>query len=141
MTPRERLAQIVRGMLEDRAGYEALRTLLESQFEAAVRHDAASLERVAEAIMAQVGTLDRNRSARVEHAAALLGAGVHPSMSELMRRLSGPAALQMTGMWSELEALVSDCKARNLRNCRLIMEQEELMRRVLTGEEGVYAPA
>ena len=141
MTPRERLSDIMRGMQEDLAGYKALHALLERQFDAAVRHDTQTLEGVAESIVARVAALERSRSARVEHTAALLGPGVRPSMTELMRRLSGPTLLQLTGLWSQLESQVRDCKALNLRNCRLIMEQGEVMRRVLVGEEGIYAPA
>ena len=141
MTPRQRLAAIARGMQADIDGYAALRGLLGRQFEAALRHDTGAMRDVAEAISEQVAVLERHRSERVQHATALSGGGVPASMPELFQRVGGPARLQLSGMWSTLEAQVHDCKAQNVRNCRLIMEQGELMRRVLVGEDSIYVPA
>ncbi|HEX3140594.1 MAG TPA: flagellar export chaperone FlgN [Rhizobacter sp.] len=141
MTPRQRLAELARGMQADIDGYAALHGLLERQFQAALRHDTDGMREVADAISAQVNLLEGRRIERVGHVKALLPEAAQPSVSELLKRVSGPLRLQMASMWSRLEEQVRECKVHNARNCRLIMEQGELMRRVLVGEDAIYAPA
>jgi flagellar biosynthesis protein FlgN len=140
VTPRQRLAEIVRQIQADGLGYDRLGQLLEQQFQAALRHDAVALEQLAHEISTLVGELERRRAARVEHTTALLPRGQAPSMQGLIQRLDGPLRLQVMALWSKLEEQVRECKASNLRNCRLIMEQAALMKRVLAGVEGTYAP-
>jgi len=36
---------------------------------------------------------------------------------------------------------VKECKALNMRNCRLLMDQHDIMQRVLQTEADTYAPA
>ena len=85
--------------------------------------------------------LDARRAERVQHVKALLPATAQPTVNELLKRVNGPLRLQLATMWSRLEEQVRECKVHNARNCRLIMEQGELMRRVLVGEDAIYAPA
>ena len=58
LTERQRWADIARGMQQDLAAYAGLRDLLQTQFHAALRHDAAAMEEVARQIAAQVQQLD-----------------------------------------------------------------------------------
>ncbi|MBQ0132431.1 MAG: flagellar export chaperone FlgN, partial [Comamonas sp.] len=64
-------------------------------------------------------------------------------MTALFALLQAPLQQQLRNLWRQLEALVQHCKALNVRNCQLIMEQAQTMRQVLGGgnhEEGIYGP-
>lgn len=142
VTVRQRWAAIAQGMQQDMAACAGLRGLLRSQFHAALRHDAAAMEQVALQITAQVQQLDSTRLLRGEHARALLPAGAPLSMAALFAQLQPPLQQQLQSLWSQLEALVQECKALNVRNCGLIMEQADVMRTVIAGssQPEIYVP-
>lgn len=140
---RQRWAQIALGMQQDTAAYQALQQLLHAQFHAALRHDAAGMERVAQQITEQAHLLEQARQVRVAHAQALLPQGAPVSMTALFSLLQAPLQQQMTALWHKLEAQVQTCKKMNLRNCQLIMEQAQTMRQVIAGgatQEDIYGP-
>lgn len=140
---RQHWVAIAQGMQADIQGYEQLRLLLKAQFHAALRHDATAMEQVALQIAAQAQLLGQSTEGRVLHVRALLGSGQHVSMSAVFMQLKAPLQQQMQALWAQLEALVQECKAMNLRNCQLIMEQAELMRQVVGGsaqQEMIYGP-
>lgn len=142
-SPRQRLAQIAQGMQQDLAAYANLQELLGQQFHAALRHDAAEMERLARQIEQQAQRLEASRQARVGHVQALLPVGAPLSITSLFARLNGGLQAQLLALWAQLEAGVQACKAQNLRNCGLIMQQAETMRHVLTGgmpAQEIYAP-
>lgn len=143
MSARQHLAQLAQGMQQDAAGYEALQTLLEAQFHAALRHDAGAMEAVALRIAEQAEQLARQSDARIEHARALLPGGQKLSMTAVFAPLPQALRHQLLGMWNALQAQVTACQALNVRNCQLIMQQAETMRAVLAGgvvTEDIYAP-
>lgn len=138
------LSGLMRGIGEDVRDYRVLRNLLQEQFDAALRHQSLRLGQLAERITELTEVLEQRRAQRVELVTALSGkgAGVITTFAllkgvphEALRR----EALQVA--WSELEALVRECKQFNERNCRLIMDQYSIMQRVLHGEEQIYVPA
>ena len=140
---RQRWAQIALGMQQDTAAYQVLQQLLHTQFHAALRHDAAGMEDVAQQITQQAQQLEQARQARVAHAQALLPQGAPVSMTALFSQLPAPLQQQMTALWRKLEAQVQACKAMNLRNCELIMAQAQTMRQVIAGgaqQEDIYGP-
>lgn len=139
---RQRWAAIARGMQQDLVAYTALRALLHTQFHAALRHDATAMEQVALQITAQVQQLDGARHQRSQHVQALLPAGAPLSMAALFARLQPPLQQQLQTLWEQLQAQVQECKAHNVRNCGLIMEQAEVMRTVIAGQSQpeIYAP-
>lgn len=138
----QRWAAIAQGMQQDLAAYGRLRELLEQQFHAALRHDAPAMAQVAQNITAQADALADSRQQRVSHARALLPAGAALSMSALFGLLKAPLQQQLQALWAQLETQVQSCKALNLRNCELIMEQADLMRTVIAGgaQAEIYAP-
>ena len=143
LSARQRWAHIALGMQQDVAAYGALQTMLGEQFHAALRHDAAAMQAVAQRITAQAQALEQSREQRVAHARALLPAGTPVTMTALFALLQAPLQQQLRNLWRQLEALVQHCKALNVRNCQLIMEQAQTMRHVLGGgnhEEGIYGP-
>ena len=143
LTARQHWAHIALGMQQDVASYQALQDLLHAQFHAALRHDVQAMQTVAEQITEQASQLDAARKARVEHVRALLPQGVRPSMTEAIAQLQGGLQRQLLALWQQLEAQVQACKAQNVRNCQLIMEQAQIMRQVMgveAAQEGIYAP-
>ncbi|AUH50497.1 hypothetical protein CXB49_06580 [Chromobacterium sp. ATCC 53434] len=123
----------------DLADYPRLLEWLESQFRAALEHDAAALERCAGEIAALCDRLEGSRRERLAVVDALLPLAAERSMAEVLKAL--PTALREQGdaHWRRLRALIADCRERNLRNGRLLQERRQLLQRVLEGESDVYA--
>lgn len=140
MTRKDALDAILAGLFADVGGYRALRELLDAQFDAALRHDSARIADVGERITALASAMHVRRAERVGLAARLVGRPVG-TPDAVFGLMAGPARERAESSWRELERHVSECKALNERNCRLLMEQHEIMRRVLDGEAGTYAPA
>ena len=144
MTPRQHWAAIAQGLQADLQGYADLQALQQAQFHAALRHDGAGMERIAQQILAQAEQLEAARQQRVQHVQALLPAGAAVSMSALFAQLASPLREQMQALWDRLEAQVQHCQQLNVRNCQLILEQAELMRTVIMGPAAavpeIYAP-
>lgn len=139
MTRQQALAQLIRDVQADIASYSVLRDALDHQFQAALRHDSSTLSAVAQEITDLVSDLEQRRQVRVTLTQALTGNPQPASIAPVLTQLaSAPRALLATG-WDTLEGLVRECKARNTRNCELIVAQHSLMQRVLHGEEGTYA--
>jgi flagella synthesis protein FlgN len=133
------LATIVRGVEIDTDAYGRLEALLERQFAAALRHDAAALSELAVQITALVAEIDARRVERETICATLAGqgarlSGILPLLPELSRQAFVTA-------WSALEEQIVECKRLNVRNGRLLTEQHTLMQRLLRGDADTYAPA
>jgi flagella synthesis protein FlgN len=139
MTRGRALADIVRGVEADRQAYRTLRGMLEEQFAAVLRHDAAALATLAGRVTALVGEIEIRREERVARCAELAGAGSH--MEAVLPLLPEASRNAFVGAWRELEAQVRECKELNARNGRLMTEQHQIMQRVLHGEVDTYAPA
>jgi flagellar biosynthesis protein FlgN len=121
--------------------YHDLRDLLEQQFQAALRHQIESLRAVGERIVERVDGLQRRRAQRLAVAASVTGAAPLAAHAALQRRLTGRPAALLQDWTAQLQALVGECQQMNQRNCALITDQHEIMRRVLNQEESTYAPA
>lgn len=137
--------RLLRGIQADLTDYRALRDLLETQFDKALRHNTAGLAEVGERIDTMCGVLSARQRERLalldgaspgqaaEASAAGRMEGVFDELPLALRTLSKSA-------WHELLGLVQECKALNVRNCALIVEQHETMQRVLGAETDVYVP-
>ncbi|TXI25660.1 MAG: hypothetical protein E6Q67_00490 [Roseateles sp.] len=134
------LAELGEGLRRAQQGYEHLQLLLERQFQAALRHAAAEIGELGEAIVNQVQQLENQGRRDRELLVALLGreAGV-ASVRELLRRLPRQKAEPLLQRWRALQRLLAHCKALNLRNGQLMAEQQMLMQQLLGQEEHVYA--
>lgn len=138
--PAPALAQLLRDAQADLGDYERLAQLLEQQFNAALRHDAAQLQTLAEGIGPLLDALDQRRLARVALVTQLLGPLSATSMASLFERLPAARRAPVQALWERLEQAVTDCKTRNARNARLMTEQQALLQRVLHGaQEPLYA--
>lgn len=135
----ESLAALLRDLQADRSAYARLRELLEAQFQAALRHQAEPLQRLAEEISALVDGMEARGRQRGQLLRQLLGTQGEPGMNRLLQRLPAKAAQALGDIWTALEQQVRECKALNQRNCQLITEQQALMRRVMGVEEELYA--
>lgn len=135
----EAIARLLRDVLSDVADYGALRLLLDSQFHAALRHDATALRALAARITEAVQVLDGRRLLRARVVNSLYG--VSGRMDSVFDELPEDSRERCRAMWTRLEALVVECKRLNARNCLLMTDQYEIMQRVLHGEDQTYAPA
>jgi flagella synthesis protein FlgN len=138
MTRHEAIARLMRGVGQDVRDYRALHDLFDSQFDAALRHDGGVLERLASQITALVDGLEARRVERVGVIALL--AGAHAEVSDAFELLHGRPREVLESGWQELQGLVHDCKQLNHRNGELLMDQQDIMRRVTHGPESIYEP-
>jgi flagellar biosynthesis protein FlgN len=139
---REAFTKIFHGMRADVHDYSRLRELLEVQFAAALRHRTEEIREVGERIVELVSVLDARRRERVQLASHLSDSRTgRVTMSSVAARLQGTSRSAFDACWSALEAAVQECKALNMRNCRLLMDQHDIMQRVLNAEADTYAPA
>lgn len=141
MTPRDAFGRIFAGMRADLHAYRELRQLLEQQFIAALEHRSADIQDVGERITALAATIDERRRERVELVKFLAPKHARPSIAAVADRLQGSSRSAFDTCWRALELAVRECKALNMRNCRLLMDQHAIMQRVLNTESDTYAPA
>jgi flagella synthesis protein FlgN len=139
MTRQDAMRALLAGIADDLRDYPALQDLLEQQFHAALRHQAAQLGQVAEAISALVDTLQARRAQRVALAQRLLGPTAN--MAQAFALLKNAAREKIEADWKTLETMVVECKRLSKRNSDLLLEQHSIMQRVLHGEDQLYAPA
>ena len=120
-----------------------LKTLLESQFQAALGHQASGMERIAQDIVSLVQDIEARRPRRDALLQQLLGRQANPGLLALVRRLpaslSRPLRERLDEVCRRLEIEARDCKRLNLRNCELIHEQHALMKQIMGLPETCYA--
>lgn len=133
------LRALVAGVHADHGDYQALRRLLDAQFDAALRHDSEELTALGARIAEQVGVLDERRRERMR-LVGLLGLRAPVAMEQVIGLFAQNTRDTVLQLWQALQALVAECKALNLRNCRLMMDQHAMMQRVLDGDADTYAP-
>ena len=142
MTAREALGRLIKGVHADLGDYRTLRELLDAQFEAALKHRSAMITDVADRISALTAQLEKRRVERVALAKALSGKQNNVTISAVSARLPANSRSAFDERWQTLEKLVQECKRLNQRNCDLLMNQHEILQRVLrTDAGGTYAPA
>lgn len=141
MKPREAFNRIFAGMRADLHDYQRLRELLEAQFLSALRHRSDEIAQICAQISELAATLDARRVERQNLVALLMPKGERPSIGAVAKLLQGASRVVFEACWQSLEAAVRDCKALNMRNCRLLTDQYEIMQRVLNTEADTYAPA
>ena len=141
MKDRHALERLFARMQADLADYTRLRDLLEEQFEAALHHRSEELAGIGERILELTAVLEERRRERVELVGRLLGREkAQAGVREVAARLPVAARGAFEACRAKLESLVRECKELNVRNCRLVMSQYEIMQRVLGGEPHTYAP-
>jgi flagella synthesis protein FlgN len=142
MTLREALGRLIKGVHADLGDYRTLRELLDVQFDAALKHRSAVISDIADRISALTAQLDKRRAERVALAKMLVGKQSSVTISAVSARLPANARHAFDEWWQTLETLVQECKRLNQRNCDLLMNQHEILQRVLqTDGGGTYAPA
>lgn len=144
MTAREALGRLIKGVRADLGDYRKLRELLDTQFEAALKHRTAVISDVSERITELTTRLEQRRVERVALAKALVGKqtnGAKVTISAVEARLPASTRTAFNEGWQHLETLVQECKRLNQRNCNLMMTQHEILQRVLrVGGGDTYAP-
>lgn len=142
MTAREALSRLIKGVQADLGDYRALRELLDAQFEAALKHRTAVISDVAGRITQLTAQLEQRRLERVALARKLLGKKSNVTISAVAARMPRNVRTVFDQCWQTLEQQVQECKRLNQRNCELLMNQHEILRRVIQVDGGdTYAPA
>ncbi len=139
MTRQDAMRLLLAGIADDLAAYQTLKTLLQEQFEAALRHRASELGAVAESITVLVDAMHARREQRVALVQRLVGPDAN--MLQAFALLKNAGRERMEADWATLEQSVIECKRLSKRNSDLLVEQYSIMQRVLHGEEQIYAPA
>ena len=138
MTRDQAVARLLDGVQADLSACNAVRALLERQFQAALRHRGAELTQLADELMPQLDAMEARRQQRVQLVRALFGADA--TMDRLFASMAAPQRAAAGAAWEQLEQLVRDCKQATARNGNLMAEQYSVMQRLLHGEEHTYAP-
>ncbi|WP_306396175.1 flagellar export chaperone FlgN [Telluria beijingensis] len=129
---------LLEGVNLDLAEAATIHTLLEKQFEAAVRHRSAELTALADGLAPLLENMEARRQQRLQLVRALLGP--QATMDQYMASLVPAARVVFEAGWRELEGIVRACKEATARNGQLLADQYSTMQRVLHGEDGTYAP-
>lgn len=140
MTRNELLARLTRGLNADLVDYGELRKLLKKQFDAALHHRSEELSGIVIAVTDLAETIEERRSERVELVSALLNGDRDASVSKVFALLPEAPREMLKTWWRELENLVRECKELNARIGRLVMDQHEIMKRILDREVDIYVP-
>jgi flagella synthesis protein FlgN len=136
------LSRIFAGMRADVHDYRRLRDLLEAQFGAALQHRTVEIGEIVERLTELTAVLEERRRERVEQAGLLAaGSTSRVTIASVAQSLQGKSRATFDACWTALEASVQECKALNLRNCQFLMDQRDIMQRVLNAEANTYAPA
>lgn len=141
MTRQDAIAKLILDVLADIQGYTDLSLMLDDQFKAALRHDTDRLCVLSDDIIELVDVMDHRREERLTLILALTGEPAPRNIDGVLAQLNPMARASLSTKWQELEALVRECKARNTRNCELIVEQNTIMQHVLHGDGALYAGA
>lgn len=136
------LQRLFGGMKADVQDYGRLRELLDAQFNAALLLEGPELGELASRISELTALLEKRRRERVAIARRFARTKTGPvSMSVIAARLKGEARNTFNMCCAALEAILRECKELSARNGRLLMEQRDIMQRVLGREPDTYAPA
>ena len=144
MNRAEALVRLATGMQTDHAAFRSMRELLEAQFQAALRHQSSTLAGLADEIVALCGEIETRRKERVALVDALAPQTEEPIAARIGRILSQlpePHDKTAESLWRALEREVGECRTLNARNCALMMNQYDIMQRVLSDGSETYAPA
>lgn len=129
-----------RGINRDLVSYRRLKELLDSQFDAAMHHDAVRLVAAGLAVEQLAGEIEVRRQERIDLLRQLFDSDSRASMEQVFELLPEAPSRMFRNWWSTLEAMVRDCKAQNERTCRLLTDQQEIMQRILGDREDIYVP-
>ena len=137
------VVRLAEGLQADDTAFRSLRELLEAQFHAALRHQSAELTGLSGRITALCEEIETRRKERVALVDLLEPGqeGVEQRIRRMLSRLPEPHARAALSAWRALEELVLECKSLNVRNCKLMMDQFDIMQRVLATGDETYAPA
>jgi flagella synthesis protein FlgN len=138
MTRDQAVARLLGGVEDDVKACNAVRELLERQFQAALRHRGADLTALADALTPELDAMEARRQQRVQLVRALFGPNA--TMDALFATLAAPQRTHASAAWEQLEQLVRNCKQAVARNGNLMADQYSVMQRLLHGEDDTYAP-
>ncbi|MCX7204984.1 MAG: flagellar export chaperone FlgN [Proteobacteria bacterium] len=130
------IRQFATDLQSDVKAYEDLIGLLDAQFTASVQQQTTQLSDVLGQISVHLAAIEVRRARRSQ----IIKTSKVADCEALMALF--PAALQQACLskWQQLGALLSQAKQLNQRNGEFILSQQEIMQRVLFGEQDIYDP-
>ncbi|MFC7419107.1 flagellar export chaperone FlgN [Iodobacter arcticus] len=130
------IRQFATDLQSDVKAYQDLIALLEEQFSASVQQQTMQLSRVLEQISEHLAAIEVRRERRSQMIKTSNAADCEALMALF------PVALQQacSSKWQQLGALLRQAKQLNQRNGEFILSQQEIMQRVLFGEQDIYDP-
>ncbi|MDW5417378.1 flagellar export chaperone FlgN [Iodobacter sp. CM08] len=132
------IRQFAADLQSDVGAYQALIDLLELQFTASLNQQTAQLSALLARISTQLAEIELRRQRRSKIIKALSPDDAR--CEALIATL--PNALQSVCQqkWQQLALLLKQAKALNQRNGEFILSQQEIMQRILFGEQDIYDP-
>ncbi|STR44571.1 flagellar export chaperone FlgN [Iodobacter fluviatilis] len=130
------IRQFATDLQSDVKAYQDLIVLLDEQFSTSVQQQTAQLSRVLEQINEQLAAIEVRRARRSQMIQTSKAADCEALMALF------PVALQQACLskWQQLGTLLRQAKQLNQRNGEFILSQQEIMQRVLFGEQDIYDP-
>jgi flagellar biosynthesis protein FlgN len=130
------IRQFATDLQSDVKAYQDLIALLEEQFTSSVQQQTTQLSRVLGQISEHLAAIEARRARRSQ----MLKTSKVADCEALMALF--PAALQQACLskWQQLGALLRQAKQLNQRNGEFVLSQQEIMQRVLFGEQDIYDP-
>jgi flagella synthesis protein FlgN len=130
------IRQFATDLQSDVKAYQDLIALLEEQFSASVQQQTTQLSRVLVDISEHLAAIEVRRTRRSQMIKTSRVADCEALMALF------PVALQQACLskWQQLGALLRQAKQLNQRNGEFILSQQEIMQRVLFGEQDIYDP-
>ncbi len=130
------IRQFATDLQSDVKAYQDLIALLNEQFSASVQQQTTQLSRVLVEISEHLAAIEVRRTRRSQMIKTSRVADCEALMALF------PAALQQACLskWQQLGALLRQAKQLNQRNGEFILSQQEIMQRVLFGEQDIYDP-
>ena len=126
---------------EDQVDFQAMRDLLQAQFDAALHHDPVRVAAACESISSLTDRITRRGQERLALARRISGTQGDAAYEMVQAALPKGVRATVAQWYTDLQAMVTECQRLNARNCDLLMSQYEIMQRVLNDEVHTYAPA
>ena len=123
------------GIVEDRATFGKLKTLLADQRQWLIARDTAKLDQLNPQLIACYEQLSHNSKQRYQLLTQLGIPVGTPGLRTLFSRLPAAHQKQLTTLWGSLEQVAAECKALNDRNITVLTMQQDILQNLLNISE------
>lgn len=136
MTRRDKLLQVFRqDVLDDRADYLQLETLMQCLYDQLMRRDCPGIDQSNVRIDAHLQRLAARAGRRSKVLAAFGLAADEPGIQRLLQQYPPAQAASLDAAWPALGQLAARCKALNTRNGQLLAQHHDLLNQLLAAQQ------